>query len=292
MKILKLGDSGSEVGDLQRSLNGHGASLVVDNVFGPATDSALKSFQASKGLVPDGIDGPLTSAALGANPPAAPSGSRCKILDVSHWEKDMDYSKVWSGTDYAGNIIKITEGTHYLDDSIDHHVRGTKDAGKPIGGYHFVNYNVPGADQARFYFMHGKGISGLWIADIEWASGLSVLGQKGYQIVKDFFDEIEQLTGKKCLPYTNRNFMTGFVDDGRFANYPVWLNDFSVPPTGKPSTPHPFSGVLAHQYQYAPDQEKASQDRLALIETVPGAGKIDVSWWNESVDDFTARCNA
>jgi peptidoglycan hydrolase-like protein with peptidoglycan-binding domain len=38
--------------------------LVVDGVFGPVTETAVKEFQQGAGLVVDGVVGPLTWAAL------------------------------------------------------------------------------------------------------------------------------------------------------------------------------------------------------------------------------------
>jgi peptidoglycan hydrolase-like protein with peptidoglycan-binding domain len=50
--------------DLQTALNRHGAKLVVDGVFGRLTEAAVKAFQKSRGLVVDGIVGPLTWSKL------------------------------------------------------------------------------------------------------------------------------------------------------------------------------------------------------------------------------------
>lgn len=57
---LTLGVSESAVLTLQHLLNDHGARLADDGVFGPKTETALKAFQASRGLTPDGIAGPRT----------------------------------------------------------------------------------------------------------------------------------------------------------------------------------------------------------------------------------------
>lgn len=62
--LLQQGSTGACVSLLQRMLNSHGANLAVDGIFGPLTDSAVRSFQSSSGLTVDGIVGPNTKAAL------------------------------------------------------------------------------------------------------------------------------------------------------------------------------------------------------------------------------------
>ena len=66
MKILRLGDSGEDVGVLQRHLVGAGYPLDVTNRYDEATEAAVKAFQRKAGLVDDGIAGPKTYAALAA----------------------------------------------------------------------------------------------------------------------------------------------------------------------------------------------------------------------------------
>ncbi|MCW5877568.1 MAG: peptidoglycan-binding protein [Anaerolineales bacterium] len=58
------GDTGQAVRALQRLLNKFGYNLNVDAAFGPATRSALVSFQSSYGLTADGVAGPDTWKAL------------------------------------------------------------------------------------------------------------------------------------------------------------------------------------------------------------------------------------
>lgn len=62
---LRLGDTGEAVFDLQQRLALAGYETAEDHYFfGPATEAALKKFQADRGLIADGICGPYSWAAL------------------------------------------------------------------------------------------------------------------------------------------------------------------------------------------------------------------------------------
>jgi putative chitinase len=64
--VLRRGSFSDLVGEAQALLRRHGFPLAVDNDFGPATDLAVRSFQARSGLAVDGIVGRRTWAALRA----------------------------------------------------------------------------------------------------------------------------------------------------------------------------------------------------------------------------------
>ncbi|MBP9748268.1 MAG: peptidoglycan-binding protein [Candidatus Pacebacteria bacterium] len=74
-KTLRNSSTGEDVKELQKYLNAHGFPVSLSgpgslgnetNYFGPKTKSALMLFQKSKGLVPDGIMGPITRGVLNA----------------------------------------------------------------------------------------------------------------------------------------------------------------------------------------------------------------------------------
>lgn len=65
---LRIGMRGPRVLALQQAMAGKGISLSADGAFGRVTELALQRFQASAGLVADGIAGPATLAALGLQP--------------------------------------------------------------------------------------------------------------------------------------------------------------------------------------------------------------------------------
>lgn len=66
-RTLSYGSSGEEVKELQKALNNAGYSLEVDGKFGTKTQSAVKSYQKSKGLAVDGIVGNNTWTSLSDN---------------------------------------------------------------------------------------------------------------------------------------------------------------------------------------------------------------------------------
>ncbi|HEY9644804.1 MAG TPA: SH3 domain-containing protein [Chroococcidiopsis sp.] len=62
---VQFGDRCAAVGDIQTQLQDEGYDISVDQVFGSATESAVKRFQRAEGLSADGIVGTLTAEALG-----------------------------------------------------------------------------------------------------------------------------------------------------------------------------------------------------------------------------------
>lgn len=61
---MSVGDSGDNVKQLQKLLNSIGANLVEDGIYGKSTCQAVKDFQISKDLQPDGLAGQKTMDAL------------------------------------------------------------------------------------------------------------------------------------------------------------------------------------------------------------------------------------
>jgi peptidoglycan hydrolase-like protein with peptidoglycan-binding domain len=62
--VVSQGAHDHPVRTVQDLLNQHGHGLVVDGVFGPLTDAAVRAFQQTKGLGVDGIVGPITWGAV------------------------------------------------------------------------------------------------------------------------------------------------------------------------------------------------------------------------------------
>ena len=84
---IQRGQHSGCVTELQSLLNHHGAELAVDGDFGPLTETAVRAFQAEKGLAVDGIVGPQTKSALYGvvTPPPSPppGGGAANMLNVA-----------------------------------------------------------------------------------------------------------------------------------------------------------------------------------------------------------------
>jgi peptidoglycan hydrolase-like protein with peptidoglycan-binding domain len=85
---IQQGQTSGCVTELQSLLNHHGASLVVDGIFGALTALAVRDFQSEKGLTADALVGPNTKAALygAVTPPSsspAPGGGYQQILSIA-----------------------------------------------------------------------------------------------------------------------------------------------------------------------------------------------------------------
>jgi peptidoglycan hydrolase-like protein with peptidoglycan-binding domain len=62
--MLRQGDSGAAVTELQQLLNAKGINIAVDGIFGNATRAAVVQFQKQSGIATDGVVGPQTWQAL------------------------------------------------------------------------------------------------------------------------------------------------------------------------------------------------------------------------------------
>lgn len=66
--VLKFGDRGSDVAELQRALVRNGYAIQADGIYGRATEKAVRGFQRAASLIVDGMAGPATMAALRSAP--------------------------------------------------------------------------------------------------------------------------------------------------------------------------------------------------------------------------------
>lgn len=120
--ILKKGDNGPEVAELQHLLIKNGYSGVsADGDFGPATDTSVRNFQAKHGLKPDGIVGNMTITAL--------KGEKIVTYpDIKHDESLQIADHLLSDDEYYKEIFK-------KDIIVIHHTAGSSNPINSIDGW-------------------------------------------------------------------------------------------------------------------------------------------------------------
>ena len=99
---IQQGEDDGCVEELQNLLNTHGAGLAVDHDFGPATATAVKSYQTSVGLSATGIANPATKAKLyGQSAPTTPpdlgSGRYQAVVNEAQAALNDNIPYVWGG---------------------------------------------------------------------------------------------------------------------------------------------------------------------------------------------------
>lgn len=84
---------GEDVKALQKDLARTGAGVLVDGVFGPATELAVKRFQTVNGLKADGVVGPQTLTLLRTRPLylRTPYLQGSDVLAVQRWLQEAGY---------------------------------------------------------------------------------------------------------------------------------------------------------------------------------------------------------
>lgn len=260
---------------------------VIDGIQGPNTTAAIEQFQRDHGLDDDGIFGPKTLAKIvevtGAKPlPPKRGNSLIRVcpgpnvvhgVDVSGWQKQVDWAQVAaSGVKFA--TIKASEGLSYRDTMFKKHWNSAKREGILRNAYHFFHPRMDPVKQAELFLsVLGSDRGELWpVIDIEWTDGMSKLDAAGADAALKFLERLEK---DACLPeiYTAIGFFHGVPGPERFGKYKIWLAQYGVT---CPSVPPPWTEWNFWQYT---DHEP-----------VPGAGKIDASLFNGTLDQLRAVC--
>jgi lysozyme len=155
-----------------------------------------------------------------------PSG-RAQGLDVSVYQKQIDWKQVAQTGKYAFVFIKASEGKHYQDPSFQANWRGAKEQGLLHGAYHYFTTSASGADQAANFVSLVPKEAGMLppVLDIE------VNGQDRQSMVReigDCLDRLERYYGLKPIIYTMFDQYSEYIK-GQFEGYPLWIRGVFFP---------------------------------------------------------------
>ncbi|TNF38393.1 MAG: hypothetical protein EP329_00560 [Deltaproteobacteria bacterium] len=201
-----------------------------------------------------------------------PDGSTTFGIDVSKWQGTINWASVKNaGVKFA--IIRISDGTNYIDEKFPTNWSSAKAQGILRGAYQFFR---PGQDpiaQADVLISklntYGKGELPP-VIDVEVTDGQSPATVAAR--VGQWLNRVKSQLGVTPMIYTGSYFWESNVASAAYASYPLWIAHWT---TGCPSIPHQWSDWKFHQY---------SSDG-----TVSGiSGRVDVNHFNGSLAQLQA----
>jgi lysozyme len=156
-------------------------------------------------------------------------------IDISRWQGEIDWAKVKAaGTRFV--YMKATEGGDHVDPTFQRNWEGARRAGVPRGAYHFVYWCRPAHEQAVWFKQQIPNDPDALppVLDVEWNGHSRTCPQKidrelAREKIKLMLTELEQLTGKKPVIYTDITFHREVLE-GQFNNYPYWIRSTAALP--------------------------------------------------------------
>lgn len=233
MKTLKTGSKGTDVRSLQQNLLLSGYPVIVDGIFGTATEKALIQFQIDNNLAPDGLAGTNTLAVLNDLQNSQPVMG----IDVSHYNGIIDWNKV-DQKQVKFVYCKASQGKSYRDEMLQANMNELKRLNIIRGTYHFFTFkDVTAIDQVNNFINAGIDFTQPGtlppVLDIEWQqsdtlnqyikNNLTLCINK----LNDWLVGVKNATGRQPIIYTNANFWKDYLDDHPgFGNYPLWISSY------------------------------------------------------------------
>lgn len=161
-----------------------------------------------------------------------------KVIDVSTWQKNIDWQKV-KNDGIQAVIARSSFGraaNGQKDNRFEEHYKGAKAVGLPVGAYHYsYAKNVQEAKEEADFFLDcvkGKTFEYPVAFDIEESSQASLGKQAVTDIIVAFCEKVEA-AGYYVMVYTNLNWLTNYIDTSRISKYDTWLAQWASQPTYK-----------------------------------------------------------
>lgn len=148
-------------------------------------------------------------------------------IDISAHNGEIDFNRV-AADDISFVYAKATEGTDFKDRRFTDNVKAARQAGIPVGAYHFFRFNTDGRLQA-INLMHS--VRGLDL-DLPVAIDIEEHGNPPASDTEAVIGRLRRMIaqlerhGHTVVLYTNRDGYERFIR-GHFDGYPLWLCTFS-----------------------------------------------------------------
>ena len=175
------------------------------------------------------------------------------FIDIASWQAGMDLAVMFArNAKLDGVIVKLTQGTGYVNPYADEWISWLIANGKPFGTYHYMDGSGAEAEARHYAQTLKKYPGGVPALDYE-----DTVMAKGAGYLKSCLDEVLRLTGVRPLVYCSLSVVksqdfTAIAGAG----YRLWMAQYAdyAPVHGfldKPwqsGSPSPFPAFTAHQY--------------------------------------------
>ena len=176
------------------------------------------------------------------------------LIDIASWQQGMDMNTMFSrNPDLDGVIVKVSQGTGYVNPCARTWLDWLVSNGKLTGTYHYLDL-MGAKEEARHYAEAVKPWLGKVALAIDYEEQTL---SKGTGYLKECLDEVYALTGVKPMVYCSQSV----TQSQNFkaiaaAGYPLWMaqyadynrvNGFLKDPWQRGSV-SPFDGYIMQQY--------------------------------------------
>ncbi len=154
-------------------------------------------------------------------------GKSClRGVDIASYQSNINPAKL-STTDFV--IVKITQGTTYVNPySIKQYIEA-KSAGKLLGAYHYAE----GGDakkEAQFFVKELGSRVGECVLALDWEGNQNSRFGTGQDVTwcRTFLDEVHRLTGIRALIYMSKSVCRKYDWSSVAQNYPLWCAQYKT----------------------------------------------------------------
>ena len=189
---------------------------------------------------------PLTALAVAVSMAAAPAASASmNVIDVSGWQS-ADITRV---VDADAAIVKITEGSGYVNPSWRSQIDWTRQTGKACGGYHYADGGDV-ASEVNHYLGQFNGYVGRCVLALDWESnGNRAWGNGDW--VRQWVNQVYSRTRVWPIVYVQDSAVSQIPSDVR-SHCMLWKAQYaSMNATGWQSTPWNAGSRGEGMVQYA-----------------------------------------
>ena len=156
-------------------------------------------------------------------------------IDAARYQGVIDFASARrAGISFAW--LKGTEGGDRVDPAFARNLAGARQAGVPVGAYHFYYFCRPAAEQARWFITHvpRDPMALPPVLDMEWTPfSPTCTTRRDPDTIRDeartFLRIVESHYGQRPIIYTTVDFWTD-NQMWRLGDYPFWLRSVAAHP--------------------------------------------------------------